>query len=173
MISVGTGGEVPEEEGEVAPQGMEEDSEEAAVPKLMRDPGQPTEREREDHELAAHQPPRSWCEHCNGGRMQHDHHQSIKRQDPPEERAIPCISMDYCFIGSRNTLAKDNPILVVFDNRTGSLGAWQVYKKGAVDWVGIEVSRWIDALGYKFNRIAIKTDGEHSITALRDLISET
>ena len=174
MISVGPDAEVPDQEDEVEePQVEDEDIEEAAVPKLMTDPGQPTEREREEHELAAHQPPRPWCNHCNGGRMQHDHHRTIERQDPPEEVAIPCISMDYCFMGDRQTLAKDNPILVVFDNCTISLGAWQVYKKGAVDWVRIEVSTWIDALGYKHNRIAIKSDNEVSITALRDLISET
>ena len=70
-------------------------------------------------------------------------------------------------MGNSRTLAKDNPILVVYDNRTGALGAWQVYKKGAVDWVGVEVSKWVDALGYKHNRIAIKSDNEHSIVALR------
>ena len=146
---------------------------EAEVPKLMRDPGQPTAREREEHELAAHHPPRSWCDHCNSGRVQHDHHREIIRQDPPEETAIPCISIDDYFMGNSETAAKDNIILVVCDNRTKSLGAWQVYKKGAVDWVGIEVSKWIDSLGYRHQRISIKSDNETSIVALRDLISET
>ena len=171
VISVGHGEDRVEEQA--VPANVDGDSEEAVVPKAMRDPGQPTEREREDHEVAAHQPPRAWCAECNGGRMQHDHHRQIHRQDPPEEIAIPCVSMDYCFMGSRDTLAKDNPILVVFDNRTKSLGAWQVYQKGAVDWVGTEVSKWIDSLGYKHCRIAIKSDNENSITALKDLISET
>ena len=61
--------------------------------------------------------------------MQHDHHRAVERQDPPEEAAIPIISMDYCFMGNARTAAKDNPILVVFDNRTQSLGELKVFKK--------------------------------------------
>ena len=122
VISVGPGGEVMDEEDVVAPDLNEDESEEAEAPKVMRDPGQPTEREREEHELASHQPPRAWCDHCNGGRMQHDHHREVDRQDPAEEAAIPCISIDYCFMGNGDTQAKDNPILVVFDNRTKALG---------------------------------------------------
>ena len=121
--------EVPDEDDFADPAEIDDDSEEAIVPKMMRDPGQPTQREIDEHETAAHQPPRAWCKDCNRGRMQHDHHRMVERQDPPEETAIPCISMDYCFMGNSVTAAKDNPILVVFDNRTKSLGAWQVYRK--------------------------------------------
>ena len=153
-------------------QGKEEEVE-AEMPKLMRDPGQPKERERADRELAARKPRRAWCRFCAGGRMQHDNHRAVERQDPPEETAIPIISMDYCFMGNSKTAAKDNPIFVDFDNRTQSLGAWQVFKKGAVDWVGIEVSRWIDALGCRHHRIGLKSDNEVSIVILKDLISET
>ena len=105
----------------------DEEPEEALRPKGMRDPGEPTQREREEHELT-HQPPRPSCFDCCSGRGQHDHHRSVERQDPPEETAIPCISMDYCFMGNSFTPAKNNPILVMFDNRTSTLGAWQVYR---------------------------------------------
>ena len=148
----------------------EEESEEAVVPKALRDPRQPTQRQREEHDLT-HLPPRAWCWWCNGGRIQHDQHRTVKALDPPEESAIPCISLDYCFMGNRETLPKDNPVLVVYDNRSKSLGAWQVYRTGAVQWVGLEVCKFIDALGYKHCRVVLKSDGEVSITALKDLIS--
>ena len=48
----------------------DEDVEEAVKPLGLRNPGQPTQREIEEHELT-HQPPRPWCAHCNGGRGQH------------------------------------------------------------------------------------------------------
>ena len=157
----------------VRDQGEEEEEVEAEVPKLMRDPGQPTERERADHELAAHQPPRAWCKFCGGGRMQHDHHRAVERQDPPEETAIPIISNDDCFMGNSKTAAKDNRIFVDFDNRTQSLGALKEFGTGADDWAGIEVSRWIDALGCRHHRIGLKSDNEVSIVILNDFMSET
>ena len=104
--------------------------------------------------------------------MQHDQHRKVERQDPPEEAAIPVISMDYCLLGNMRTAAKDNLILVVFDNRTQSLGAWNVFKKGAIDLMGIEVSMWIDPLGYKYQRIATKSDNEVSMVARKDSVSE-
>ena len=64
VISVGHGEDRMEEQA--VPANEDGDSEEAVVPKAMRDPGQPTEREREDHEVAARQPPRVWCAKCNG-----------------------------------------------------------------------------------------------------------
>ena len=47
--------------------GEDEGAEEAQVkPKIARDPGQPTARDREIHEVT-HIPPRSWCDHCMQG----------------------------------------------------------------------------------------------------------
>ena len=104
--------------------------------------------------------------------MQHDQHRSTERQDPHGEVGIPCMLMDYCFMGNFQTLAKDNRILVVYDNRTQSLGARQAYRKGGVFRVSREVAKWIDALGYKHHRSFIKSDNVKSIVALRDRISE-
>ena len=80
--------------------------------------------------------------------MQHDQHRSRGGPESGEEAAIPTISLDYTFMGNEDTKASDNPILVAFDGRTKSIGAWQVYKKGAIEWVGREVAKWIKALGY-------------------------
>lgn len=47
------------------------DSEEAVTPKAMRDPGQPAQREVDEHDLN-HIPFRAWCEFCMKGECQHD-----------------------------------------------------------------------------------------------------
>ena len=148
----------------------EEQAEEAVAPQIMRDPGQPTAREREEHEVT-HLPPRPWCKWCCLGRGQHDHHRTIVRVDEPQEIAIPAISLDYCFMGNSRTRAADNPVLVAFDNRTNAMAAWQVFEKGAIVWVASEVNRFIDMLGYGKVRISIRSDGERSITALKKLIA--
>ena len=71
----------------------DDEAEEAVAPIALRDPGQPTARERAEHELT-HQPPRPWCDSCNSGRGQHDHHQSIPGAEELKEAAIPTISLD-------------------------------------------------------------------------------
>ena len=64
--------------------GIEDDweAEEAVPPLVMRDPGQPTAREREEHEIT-HLPPRPWWKWCCLGRGQHDHHRAVIRADDP------------------------------------------------------------------------------------------
>ena len=158
------------EQEEVAQDGDEE-VEEALSPTPLRDPGQPTKREREEHELT-HQPPRPWCDWCTKGRLHHDQHRKVVRLDPPEDEAIPTVSMDCTFMGNNRTCAADNPILVLFDNRSRALGAWQVYEKGAVPWIAKEVTSFISALGYGHSRITLKSDGEPAIVALKQAISE-
>ena len=148
----------------------EEEIEEAVRPVALRDPGQPTKREREEHELT-HLPSRPWCEFCMRGRSQHDQHGAVERQDGPEEVAIPTVGLDYTFIGNRRTKASDNPMLVVYDNGTNALGAWQAFRKGPVERIAKDVARWIGTLGYSKTRITLKSDGETSIKALKDLIA--
>ena len=151
---------------------IEEDDEveEAIEPIALRDPGQPTAKERADHELT-HQPPRPWCDCCNGGRGQHDHHRAIPDAEELKEAAVPTISLDYCFMGDSDIRANRNPILVVYDNRSNMLGAWQTYEKGAVQWVAVEVDKFIEMIGYGHIHITLKSDGEASIVALKKMIA--
>ena len=75
--------------------GMEGDEriqEEAAVPKVARNPGQPTQRERELHE-ATHIPPRSWCTHCMQGRGKDHYHKRLENSNE-----APRVGMDYMFL---------------------------------------------------------------------------
>jgi len=153
-----------------AKDGSDEEVEEAIKPLGLRDPGQPTQREIDEHELT-HQPPRPWCDHCNKGRGQHDHHRAIVRDDPLEESAIPTISLDYCFLGDEQVRASRNPILVIYDNRSTMIGAWQTKEKGAIPWAVKEVADLISMIGYGHIRVTLKSDGESSIVALKKAIA--
>ena len=104
--------------------GDEEETEGAIEPVALRDPGQPTAKERAEHELT-HQPPRPWCDFCSGGRGQHDHHRAIPDPESLREAAIPTISLDYCFMADFETRANRNPVLVKYENRGSMIGAWQ------------------------------------------------
>ena len=67
--------------------------EEAKVAKVARDPSAPTRQEVEAHE-ATHLPYRSWCPICVAGRRDNAPHKSLT----DEERSVPEVVMDYCFI---------------------------------------------------------------------------
>ena len=47
----------------------EKESEEAKPPEVLRDPGAPTPKEVEQHNVT-HLPFRSWCRHCVRGRAE-------------------------------------------------------------------------------------------------------
>ena len=117
---------------------VEGEGEEAVEAKKLRDPGEPTQAERAQHELT-HLPFRAWCRFCVFGRSQHDHHQRVVRVEDSMDAAVHVISLDYCFMGNNFTKAADNPVLVVFDSRTRAIGAFQVYSKGPVEWAAIEI----------------------------------
>ena len=159
----------PDDEDVAGGEGQEEEVEEAVRPQALRDPGQPTQKEIDEHELT-HLPCRPWCKFCCFGKFQHDQHRSMPKIMEPEEVAIPTISMDYAFMGNSKTRASDNPILLLFDNKTSSLGAWQVYEKGDVDWVAREVAKFIASLGYEDVRVTLKSDGEPALISLKKRI---
>ena len=83
---------------------------------------------------------------------------------------IPMISMDYCFLGTHRTPANKVPILVIRDEMSKSIMAYHAGRKGIVDWVVDSVIRDVAEWGYGGTRIAIKTDQEESIIALRNEI---
>ena len=70
-----------------------EATEEAMAAKPAKDPRAPTKAEREAHE-PTHLPFRSWCAECIAGRRDNPPHTTR----PEEERTVPEVSLDYCFI---------------------------------------------------------------------------
>ena len=80
------------------------------------------------------------------------------------------MCIDYCFMGTHRTPAKRVPILVLRDTFSKSTLAYVVGRKGAVDWdvdsVIRDLGEWCDGR----SRIAIKSDQEDSIVALKHAI---
>ena len=65
----------------------------------IRDPGQPTVKEHQEH-MTTHRPCRSWCKFCVMGRLVSAPHRRSDAQDDLE--GVPDVSMDDGFLGERN-----------------------------------------------------------------------
>ena len=68
---------------------------EAEVQRAASDPGQPTQAEREEHNLT-HFPLRSWCRACVLGRARDAPSSKVKGLFA--ETVLPRVRMDYCFL---------------------------------------------------------------------------
>ena len=73
----------------------EDDSKEVVRPRIARNPGQPTQQEREAHNVT-HIPIRSWCVHCMRGRGKDCYHKRLANSNE-----VPRIGMDYMFLTER------------------------------------------------------------------------
>ena len=91
-----TGEEVQEEMGREVAFEPEERQEEAQPAVAVKDPGTPSKREIEEHELT-HVPHISWCAACVGGRSRDRAH---KRGGGVGVSELSTVVMDYCFLGS-------------------------------------------------------------------------
>ena len=122
---------------------QEDESEEARRPEVLRDPGAPTPKEIEEHNVT-HLPFRSWCPHCVSGKAQDRHH---RRRENTDEKQIPEIVFDYVFMAS----AEDEetiPVQVARDRRTQMLFAHVVPRKGMISQHGADaMERDIEKLG--------------------------
>ena len=94
----GGGGDNIEEDEDIEnpPASANDDKvEEAEVPKMARDPGQPSKLDRQIHKLT-HCPYRSWCEHCVRGQAVGRQHKAIPIEDSTSE--VPRVIIDYAFL---------------------------------------------------------------------------
>ena len=94
----------PERDGEDV-RHLEQQARERLVRVLRKRPEQPTAAEVQEHEICGHEPYRSWCRACVGGRGCADAH--VAR--PGVEKGIPIIGVDYGFLWSRAPEASDAP----------------------------------------------------------------
>ena len=156
----------PEESGEEFRDiELECEEEEAREPRVLRDPGAPTEAEVERHNMT-HMPFRSWCPACVEGKARDKHHQKSEDQG---EKGIPEIVFDYCFLGSEDeeTIA----IQVARDRRTRMIFAHVVPKKGFSHEHGAaEMIKDIVKLGY--NEIILKCDGEPALKTIQEEVQK-
>ena len=73
----------------------EKESEEARPPEVLSNPGAPTQKEIEEHNVT-HLPFRSRCPHCVSGKAQDRPHRM--RKEEQEEKQVPEIVFDYGFV---------------------------------------------------------------------------
>jgi hypothetical protein len=160
------GEDEPELVGPAARQDEPEEhpAEEARAARPSRDPGAPTQADRDAH-AATHLPFRSWCEACVHGRQDAPPHCRQKRV----AGEVPEVAFDYAFV-RRDDEEDLATLLVMRDRDTKAMRAWVLPHKGAdlVETVDRAVAG-VRELGYR-GRVLIRCDGEHALTALRDAV---
>ena len=83
---------------------------------VLRDPGNPTTKEREDH-MASHLPYRSWCHICVEAKGMEDPHY---RNRVKEICQVPVIGVDYKSFGESPTVEDKITVIIIRDNRSVS-----------------------------------------------------
>ena len=125
-----------------------------------------------------HLPYAPWCEACVAGKGRPDAH---KTDVSSKDRAIPCVSMDFCYTGKKiEPLTPDERVLppdhkrliclMLFDLQTGSTAAFPVQKKVYVRFLCAEVCRFLNFLGH--NEIEVRTDNEPVLLSLQKAIQK-
>ncbi len=143
----------------------EHPAEEARAARPSKDPGAPTQADRDAH-AATHLPFRSWCDACVQGRQHAPPHCRQKR----EAGEVPEVAFDYAFV-RRDDDEELATLLVMRDRDTKAIRAWLLPHKGAdlVETVDRAVTG-VHELGYR-GRVLIRCDGEPALKALRNAIT--
>ena len=137
------------------------EDEESPPRKVLRDPGEPSKQELEEHRID-HIPYRSWCPYCVRGRGTGAQHRRIK-----EESSIPVFGFDYLHGAQRvDEGGEVVKILVAKCHLTKCLFAHVVPQKGMdpQNYAVERLKRDIMWLGH--SKIILKTDNEHAIMAV-------
>ena len=120
---------------------IQEEPEEVGV-RVLPDTCLPCQSEIDKHNVK-HIPYRSWCPFCVKGKAL----ESKCLPTKVDVGAIPCISVDYMFMGVKE-VEDTTPILTAHDNESKTSFADVVPQKGAIDFTVDKVVRNIDTLGY-------------------------
>ena len=81
----------------------------------IRDPGQPTAKEHQEH-MTTHRPYRSWCKFCVMGCGVNAPHRRSNAQDDLE--GVPHVSLDYGFLGEKESEDRVSAVLVIRERET-------------------------------------------------------
>ena len=157
--------------------GDRDEGEEGRSPKAMSAPLRISREEREAHEMT-HTPYRAWCPMCVKARGRNTPHK--RRSEEQKKGDVPRISMDYFFMSTVDERASSNPILVMVDETTGEKYARAVGQKGLgqegeMDWLVKDLAEELKTWGHtggESGHILLKTDGERSITAVREALAK-
>ena len=157
------------------------EEEEAEGQLAVRTPAQPTQAEREEHELT-HFPYRSWCDHCVRGRAKDDPHRTVKGQFG--ESSIPRVILDYCFLSEdvqQPTQDKEGrdagttmTVLAMVETMCLSVWAYTVEAKGGTEtWVADQIAEDLQTIGVAEEKVIVKSDQESSIVDLAKEIARS
>ena len=142
-----------------------ENESEVRQPKIIRDPGAPTEHERRAH-CVSHLPYRRWCKICVQGRGRDLPHSTRDRG----ELGAPLLGVDFFFLGEPG-VERTVPAVVMRDYTTKALFAHVVPGKRAdFEWTARQVVSDIAKMPY--TRVVIRSDQEPATTAMVDKIRE-
>ena len=144
---------------------------EAELPRKVYYDVRPSKEEVELHNLT-HLPYRSWCPHCVRGKAKRRHH---RRKQKLHRSGVPVISMDYMWLkgkkGDGEDESKGNPILVMHCSESKLTWSKVVLRKG-VEPYSVKVA--CDMIAFSgHRRVILKSDGESSMTALKDAVKAT
>ena len=95
--------DVEQDPPELVDENDDEDFEcqECVAPRILPDPGQPTQKQLDDHRID-HLPFRSWCPECVAGRATGEQHIARK-----EEKQISTLSMDYLYLTKSRVVERE------------------------------------------------------------------
>ena len=141
-------GETDDEDVEDGEMGFDD---ETAQVRSIRDPGQPTANEHQEH-MTTHRPYRSWCRLCEIGRGVSAPHKISNAQDDWE--GVSHVSMEYGFLGERESRDRVSLVLVIRERRHKMTWAMLVPRKGTeFPWIAKRAAKFIDQLGH--NRVTL------------------
>ena len=143
----------------------EDGEEEAEEPRVIRDPGKPSAREIEQHNMT-HLPFRAWCSTCVAGRAKEDPHRKVAAE--VKELGVPIVSSDFCFPGQQG---EDNAIvLVTREHLSRSTFAHVVKSKSCVEdpWMVETTVKDIESMGLR--TIIYRTDNEPAALELQEKV---
>ena len=171
-VSVKSDGNDIELNGETDDEDMEDEETRfangSAQVRNIRDPGQPTANENKEH-ITTHRPYRSWCKFSVTGRGVNSPH---RRSDAQEDwEGVPHVSMDYGFLGERESEEQVNPMVVSRERRHKITWAMLVPRKGTeFPWLAKRAAEFIDQLGH--NRVTLRCDNEPALEACARQIAQ-
>ena len=152
-------GETDDEDMEDGEVGFDDGSAQA---RNIREPGQPTVKEHQEH-MTTHRPYRSWCKFCEMGRGVNAPHRRSDTQDDLE--GVPHVSMDCGFLGEKEFEDSVSLVLVLRERRQKMTWAILVLRKGTeFPWIARRAARFIDQLGH--NTVTLRCDNEPAIEEL-------
>ena len=135
----------------------------SAQVRSIRDPGQPTAKEHQVH-MTTHRPYRSsWFKFCVMRRGVNAPHRRSDAQDDLE--GVPHVSMDYGFLGEKESEDRVSLVLVMWKRRHKMTWAMLVPRQGMeLLWIAERAAEFIDQLGH--NRVTLRCDNELAIETL-------